>query len=99
MFGTATRKNDHYIVREQRWSEQPAHRLCPEVIKLFFFMPNSAEHEIFTANKYENANNSWHFSYLFEEKFSCSAMFSKKEFAIFSNLRFFKQDKFHAQLS
>ena len=23
-----------------------------------FFMPNSAEHEIFSANKYENANNS-----------------------------------------
>ena len=26
-----------------------------------FFMLNSAEHEIFSANKYENANNSWHF--------------------------------------
>ena len=26
-----------------------------------FFMLNSAEHEIFFANKYENANNSWHF--------------------------------------
>ena len=25
------------------------------------FMLNSAEHEIFSANKYENANNSWHF--------------------------------------
>ena len=25
-----------------------------------FFMLNSAEHEIFPANKYENANNSWH---------------------------------------
>ena len=32
----------------------------PEVIKLFFML-NSAEHEIFSANKYENANNSWHF--------------------------------------
>ena len=28
---------------------------------LFFFMLNTAEHEIFSANKYENANNSWHF--------------------------------------
>ena len=26
-----------------------------------FFMLNSAECEIFSANKYENANNSWHF--------------------------------------
>ena len=26
-----------------------------------FFMLNSAEHEIFSANKYENANNSWRF--------------------------------------
>ena len=26
-----------------------------------FFMLNSAEHEIFSAYKYENANNSWHF--------------------------------------
>ena len=26
-----------------------------------FFMLNSAEHEIFSANKYENANKSWHF--------------------------------------
>ena len=26
-----------------------------------FFMLNSAEHEIFSTNKYENANNSWHF--------------------------------------
>ena len=26
-----------------------------------FFMLNSAEHEIISANKYENANNSWHF--------------------------------------
>ena len=26
-----------------------------------FFLLNSAQHEIFSANKYENANNSWHF--------------------------------------
>ena len=25
------------------------------------FMLKSAEHELFSANKYENANNSWHF--------------------------------------
>ena len=32
----------------------------PEVVT--FFMLNSADHEIFPANKYENANNSWHFN-------------------------------------
>ena len=32
----------------------------PKVKKLFFML-NSAEHEIFSANKFENANNSWHF--------------------------------------
>ena len=26
-----------------------------------FFMLNSAEHEIFSAYEYENANNNWHF--------------------------------------
>ena len=28
---------------------------------VMFFMLNSSEHEIFSANKYGNANNSWHF--------------------------------------
>ena len=32
----------------------------PRVYKTFFML-NSAEHEIFPANKYENANSSWHF--------------------------------------
>ena len=30
-------------------------------INIFFFLLNIAEHENFSANKYENANNSWHF--------------------------------------
>ena len=50
------------------------------------FMLNSAEHEIFSANKYENANNS-----------SSSAMFSKKECAIVSNLIFILKDNSHAR--
>ena len=29
-----------------------------------FFMLNSAEHEIFSADKNENANKSWHFHIL-----------------------------------
>ena len=59
-----------------------------------FFILNSTEHENFSANKYENAYNSWHFSYLLAEKFSCSAMFSKKEFGIVSNLRFMSMKNF-----
>ena len=35
----------------------------------FFFMLNSAEHGIFSANKYENANNSWHFHIYKQRKF------------------------------
>ena len=41
-----------------------------------FFMLSSAEHEIFSANKYENAKNSWHFHIYLQRKFHvqlCSA--------------------------
>ena len=55
-------------------------------------MLNSAEHEILSANKYENAKLA--FSYLLAEKFSCLAMFSKKEFAIVSILRFISRTNF-----
>ena len=60
----------------------------PNVIKVFFVL-NSAGHEIFSAKKYEIAENS---------KFSCSAMFSKKEFAIVSNLRFLSRTFFFYNL-
>ena len=49
-------------------------------------MLNSVEHETFSANRYENANSSWHFHILLAEKFSCLAMFSKEEFGFVSNL-------------
>ena len=42
------------------WATQNVKEAIPEVIKLFFML-NSAEHEIFSANTYENANNSWYF--------------------------------------
>ena len=42
---------------------------------------NNRQHENLSANKYENA-----FLYLLAEKFSCSAVFSKKEFAIWDLL-------------
>ena len=32
-----------------------------------FCMFNSAEHEIFSANKYKNANNNWHF-YIYKHR-------------------------------
>ena len=50
-------------------------------------MLNSVEHEIFSANKYENAN-------FLAEKNSCSAIFSKNEFAFVSNLRFISRTNF-----
>ena len=49
---------------------------------------------IFSANKYENANNSCFISYLLAEKVSCSAMLSKKEFAVVSNLRYVSMKNF-----
>ena len=38
-----------------------------------------AEHEDFSANKYENANYCWHFFYLLAEKLSCSAELGVKK--------------------
>ena len=58
-------------------------------------MLNSAEHEIFSANKYENATKLLlAFSYLLAEKFSFLVMFSKKEFAIVNKLRFISRTNF-----
>ena len=56
-----------------------------------FFTLNSAEHEIFSANKYENEYLA--FSYLSAENCSCLAMISKTEFAIVSNFRFISMKK------
>ena len=50
-------------------------------------MLKSAEHEIFSAYKYENA------SYLLAEKILFSAMFGKKK-KIISNLRFISRTNF-----
>ena len=44
-----------------------------------FFLENIAEHENFSANKYENANYCWHFHILLAERFSCSAELSMKK--------------------
>ena len=68
----------------------------PEDIKHFscyktFFMLNSAEHEIFRANKYENTNISWHFHIYWHRKFHAQLCL---EFASLSNLRFISRTKF-----
>ena len=72
--------------------------IWPRGYKTFFTL-NSAEDEIFSVNKYENANNSWYFYiyyqiYLLSENFPCSAMYSKKEFAIVSNVKFISRTNF-----
>ena len=41
-------------------------------------MLNSAEHEIFSANKYENANNSWHFHIYKQRNFHDQLCLTKK---------------------
>ena len=51
-------------------------------------------HDIFSANKYENANNSWHFHIILAGKISCLALFSRKEFAIATNMRFIGRTNF-----
>ena len=56
-------------------------------------MLNSAKHEIFSVNKYVNANK-LAFLYLFAEKVSCSVMFCKKELAIVNNLGFINKENF-----
>ena len=51
-------------------------------------MLSSAEHKIFSANKYENANNSWHFHIYKQINLYDQLCFSKKESEIVSNLIF-----------
>ena len=45
------------VIVETGWQIE---QTWPRGYKLFFML-NSAEHEIFSAYKYENANKSWHF--------------------------------------
>ena len=59
----------------------------PEVTKTLFVL-NSAEHEIYSANGYENANNSWHFHIYQHRDFHAQLCLARKKFAIVCNLRF-----------
>ena len=44
------------------------------------FLLNIAEHEIFSANKYENANNSWRFHIYWQRKFHAQLFWAWKKF-------------------
>ena len=57
-------------------------------------MLNSDEHELFSANIYEKCQQYLAFLYLLSDIVSCSAMFSKTEFAIVNNLRFISRTNF-----
>ena len=46
--------------RYEPYLDQQFANIWPRGFKTFFML-NSDEHEIFSASKYENANNSWHF--------------------------------------
>ena len=41
-------------------------------------MLSSAEHEIFSANKYENANNIWHFHIYYQRNFHAQLYLERK---------------------
>ena len=41
-------------------------------------MLNSAEHEIFPANKYENANSGWHFHIYYQRTFHAHLCLARK---------------------
>ena len=61
-------------------SEDQTQNSCgagPEVIKLFYML-NSAEYEIFSANEYENANNSWHFHIYLQNIFHAQLCLARK---------------------
>ena len=65
-----------------------------------FFILNSAEQEIFSANKYEKSVGIFIYEifsankYENANKFSCSAMFSKKDITVVINLRFISWTNF-----
>ena len=46
-------------------------------------MLNSAEHEIFSANKYENANNCWHFHIYKQSNVHAQLCLARKNLALF----------------
>ena len=57
---------------------QQKHICFPGPIYITFFMLNWAEHEIFSANKYENANYFWHFYIYYPRKFHAHLYLARK---------------------
>ena len=78
------KQNKKQTKKKKKKKKKSAKKKNKNTNKLLFML-NSAEHEIFTADE---------FSYLLAEKITCSAMFSKKEFAIVSKLRFISRTIF-----
>ena len=64
-------QNSNWFSENGQFTKTPV----PEVIKLFFVL-SSAEHEKFSANKSENANNCYMFSYIYQERI-CNCKSSK----------------------
>ena len=60
-------------------------KLSPRDYKTFFH----AEYNFFSANNYENANNSWHFHILLAEKFRAQLRLAGKK-CIVSSLKFIR---------
>ena len=70
------------------------HMIRPRGYKTFFML-NSAEHEIFSANKYENANNIWHFHIYKQRKSHAQLCLARIIVCIFI---YYTQRNFHAHL-
>ena len=58
------------------------------------YTSNHTLHEIYPANKYENANNCWHFNIYSQDKYNVWA----RNIVIFQRFSLYAQLKFHAQL-
>ena len=69
------RKQLHYAIFSRRHTIMTDQKLGSSGLEvIFFFMLKSAEHEIFSANKYENANFSCIFIFISGESFMLSCV-------------------------
>ena len=57
-------------------------------------MLNSVVHEIFSANKYENANSTWHFHIYEQRNFHAQLCLTRKNLAIVSNMGLISKTNF-----
>ena len=82
---------DNEIIKFMQLTQKGCFRcdVRPRGYKTSLFKLNSAEPENFTANKYENANNSWHF-HIYKHRNLLAQLWlrSKKKMQLLNNLRF-----------